>query len=62
MSSTQKYAPTRTIRIDDDTWDRAKTRAAEDGLTISSVMARFVTGYAEGKVSAPQTRIVYSGK
>lgn len=62
MASTQKYVPTRTIRIDDETWERAKARAAEDGLTVSAVMARFVTGYATGKINAPQTRIVYSTK
>lgn len=54
-----KYAPARSVRIDDDVWSRARARAKSDGITISEVINRFVEGYAEGHINAPQMRMVY---
>lgn len=59
MASNQKYAPTRTIRVNDETWERAKSRAESEGLTISQVLTRFVTGYGERKIEVPKMQIVY---
>lgn len=55
-----KYAPARSVRIDDDLWSRARERAKSDGITISEVINRFVEGYAEGHLDVPQMRMVYS--
>lgn len=54
-----KYAPARSVRIDDDVWSRARARAKADGVTISEVINRFVEGYAEGRIDAPRLRMVY---
>ena len=55
-----KYAPARSVRIHDDVWSSARERAKDDGITISEVINRFVEGYAEGHLAAPQMRMVYS--
>jgi len=51
--------PTRSIRIGDDTWLRAKKRAEAEGLTISRAMSMIVEGYAHGKIDLPRVQMVY---
>ena len=51
--------PARSVRIETPTWDRATRRASIEGTTISEVIQLFVKGYAEGKINAPRTQVVY---
>lgn len=54
-----KYAPTRSIRIDTEVWDRAKRRARSEGVTISRVLSLLTEGYAKGMINLPRIQIVY---
>ena len=45
--------PVRSVRVADDTWAAAKTRAAGEGVTISHVLSLLVEGYAKGEVDVP---------
>lgn len=54
--------PTRSVRIDDMTWDKAKTRAESEGVTISRVLSLLVEGYARGMVDLPRVQMVYPKK
>ena len=56
---TQKgqYAPSRSVRIDDDVWEHAKIRAAKDGLKLSGAIQLLVEGYARGIVPLPKVRL-----
>lgn len=53
-----KY-PTRSVRIDDQTWEMAKRRAEAEGVTISRVLTLLTEGYAQGKVALPQVKVIY---
>lgn len=50
--------PARSVRVDDPTWDKAVRRAVFEGTTISTVVQRFVKGYAEGLINAPRMQLV----
>lgn len=60
MADTTKYAPVRSVRVDDQMWTKARKRAKKDGMTMSEVISRFVEGYATGNVDAPRMQMVYS--
>lgn len=55
-----KYAPTHSVRVEEDIWEKASARAAAEGLTMSNVMHMFIEGYAEGRISAPRVQLVYT--
>jgi hypothetical protein len=50
-----KAAPARSVRVTDETWERAKRRATYDGVTISHVAALLIEGYAQGVIDPPRT-------
>lgn len=52
-------SPTRSIRVDADTWELAKDRAEREGMTISRVLYLLTEGYARGEISAPTIQVVY---
>ena len=52
--------PVRSVRVSDETWDKAKRRADYDGVTISHVVAMIIEGYAQGLVDLPRVQVVYS--
>lgn len=56
-----KY-PTRSVRIDDETWNMAKQRAEAEGVTISRVLSLLTEGYARGKVQLPKIKMIYAEK
>jgi hypothetical protein len=41
------------VRVADDTWLAAKTRAASEGVTISHVLSLLIEGYAKGEIDVP---------
>lgn len=51
--------PARSIRVSDETWERAKRRATYDGVTISHVGATLIEGYAQGLIDLPKTQVVF---
>lgn len=58
----EKYAPVRSVRVGEPTWKKASKRAEREGLTMSEVIFRFVQGYADGDIAAPQMQMVYTEK
>lgn len=46
MADGYERVPHRTVRIPDDEWDAAKTKAAEKGETLSEVIRRALRRYA----------------
>lgn len=54
--------PTRSVRIEDMTWNKAKARAESEGVTISRVLSLFVEGYARGMIDLPKMQMVYPKK
>lgn len=53
-------APVRSIRVDDELWERARLRAAHENVTMSKVVYSLVEGYAKGMIDLPRVQIVYS--
>lgn len=51
--------PTRSVRIDDELWERAKRRAEAEGVTISRALSMLTEGYAQGKITLPKVQIIY---
>lgn len=56
----KKYAPTRSVRIEDAVWDSAKRRARAEGKNMSEVVVLLVDGYARGMIDPPRVQLVYS--
>lgn len=52
--------PSRSVRVDDTTWNKAVSRANYEGVTMSEVLLRFVQGYAAGLLNLPRVQVVYS--
>jgi hypothetical protein len=50
---TEKYDPVRSVRIPDDLWEMAKTRAKRDGVDMSKMMYLFIQCYATGIIDLP---------
>lgn len=51
----QPKTPLRSFRIDDDTWQRARTRAEREGTTVTAVIVERLTEYAnEDEDRAPE--------
>jgi hypothetical protein len=55
-----RYDPARSVRISDEVWEKAKRRAAYEGVTVSHVMALLCQGYAEGRVNMPVVTVSYA--
>lgn len=59
MANMAQGNATRSIRIDDETWELAKKRAEREGLTISRLLYLFTDGYARGLLDTPHVQVVY---
>jgi len=57
--ATAPHNPTRSIRVPDDVWERAKRRARHEGVSISKVCQMIVTGYAQGLIDLPKVTVHY---
>ena len=51
--------PVRSVRVDDELWGRFKARAAEDEMTASDVLLRFVEDYADRTLNLPSMVAIY---
>lgn len=60
MAVKQKYAPTRSVRVEDAVWEAAKRRARSEGKTMSEIVVLLVDGYSRGMIDPPRVQLVYS--
>lgn len=51
--------PARSVRIADEVWDRARNRAAYEGVTISYVIDSLLEGYSKGLLNLPKVQVQY---
>ena len=51
--------PSRSVRVPEDVWQRAKQRAADEGQTMSRVIGMLVWGWVTGQVSLPREHLVF---
>jgi hypothetical protein len=51
--------PARSVRVSDDAWDKARSRAEYEGVTVSHVAAVLIEGYAKGLINLPKVQVVY---
>lgn len=56
----RKEVPVRSVRVDDELWEKARRRATYEGVTMSQVLYEFTQGYAEGLLNRPQRQMVYT--
>lgn len=54
LLSAEDMPRSRSIRISDVRWHKAKERAEREGATISRVAQELIEGYAEGHLHRPQ--------
>lgn len=59
QEGTESGRPTRTIRVGETDWNKAKRRAQREGTTMSAVLEAFAKGYGLGKINLPQTVVIY---
>lgn len=48
------YDPVRSVRVGETVWEKAKRRAALEGVTMSYVLSEIAEGYAEGSINLPR--------
>ena len=51
--------PARSVRISDEVWDRARNRAAYEGVTVSHVIFSLLEGYSKGLLNLPKVEVKY---
>lgn len=51
--------PTRSIRVPDDVWEKAKRRAASEGVSMSRAAVLIIEGYAGGYLDLPRVTKTY---
>lgn len=51
--------PARSVRIDDETWERSRNRAAYEGTTVSHVINALLEGYSKGLLDLPKVTVQY---
>jgi hypothetical protein len=51
--------PARSVRVSDEIWQRARNRAAYEGVTVSHVIFSLLEGYAKGLLNLPQVHVTY---
>jgi hypothetical protein len=51
--------PARSVRVSDDDWDKARSRAEYEGVTVSHVAAMLIQGYARGLINLPKVQVIY---
>jgi len=52
--------PVYSIRVPRVYWEKAKRRAAYEGITVSAAAAMFVEGYGDGLLDLPKITRTYS--
>lgn len=52
-----KYATSRSVRINDKVWEKARRRASLQGLKMSAVIQLLVEGYANGLLELPRIQM-----
>lgn len=50
----------RSIRIDNEVWAKAKARAQYEGITLNYVLTSFVEAYANGIINTPRLTVSFS--
>lgn len=58
----RKYATSRSVRISDPVWEKARRRAALDGYKMSAVIQLLVEAYANGLIDTPKIQLAYKRK
>lgn len=48
------------IRVHNDTWEKAKRRATQEGTIINSVLEEILEGYGNGLINLPKVVKQYS--
>lgn len=48
------------VRVHDDSWERAKKRAGEEGTTINGVVEEILEGYGRGLINLPKITKTYA--
>lgn len=51
--------PARSVRVSDEFWEKARSRAEYEGVTVSHVAAVLIEGYAKGLINLPQVKVLY---
>lgn len=51
--------PTRTVRVEDAVWQKAKVKADREGKNISEAVRLLLQGYTEGKIKLPKVTLTY---
>lgn len=59
QASVSNRTPTRTVRVDDEVWEKAKKRADREGKNISEATRLLLKGYVEGKIKLPKVTLTY---
>jgi len=52
--------PGRSVRVADEPWEKARRRAAHEGITMSRMVALLVEGYGQGLIDLPKVQIVFT--
>ncbi len=52
-------SPARSVRVPDERWNRAISRAEYENITISSVINSLLEGYSKGFLNLPQIKVIY---
>lgn len=55
--SAHKTLP-RSMRVEEQVWNRARDRAAREGVTMSLAVSRLIDGYGQGVLDLPKTVLV----
>jgi hypothetical protein len=56
----KKEVPVRSVRVDNELWEKARRRATYEGVTMSQVLYEFTKGYADGMLDRPQRQMVFT--
>jgi hypothetical protein len=51
--------PARSVRVGDEVWERSRSRAEYEGVTISHVINSLLEGYSKGLLDLPKVKVVY---
>lgn len=58
-TSSDGGAPVRSVRVEDELWARAMTRAHAEGTTISTVLQGFLEAWADDLLDMPTTVLIW---
>ena len=55
----QRYSRVRSIRVEDEIWEKAQRRAQFEGVAMTHVVGMLIEGYATGQLHLPKVQLVY---